>query len=330
MTSTLTKETSRPADTARRGKEKPEVRIGLGLKARLRRDKSMILMTLPAILLLALFAYVPIMGNVVAFQDYSPFVGIANSPWVGLDNFARVLSDGNFWVAVRNTLVITAFQLIFFFPIPIALAILLNSLVSPALRATIQAVVYLPHFFSWVLVVAVFQQILGGAGLLNQQLLANGWQGLDIMTNPDTFLFLITSQSIWKDAGWGMIVFLAALNAIDPSQYEAAAVDGANRWSRMWHVTLPGLRPVIILLLILRLGDSLSVGFEQLILQRDAVGAGASEVLDTFVYFTGVQNGDWSYAAAAGLIKGVVSLTLILGANKVAHLFGEAGVYSKS
>lgn len=314
----------------RRGKPKPQVRAGLGLKARFRRDKSMIFMTLPAVLLLALFAYVPIMGNIVAFQDYSPFVGITNSPWVGLDNFARVLSDASFWVAVKNTLVITAFQLIFFFPIPIALAILLNSLVRPALRATIQAIVYLPHFFSWVLVVAVFQQILGGAGLLNQQLLANGWQGLEIMTNPDTFLFLITSQSIWKDAGWGMIVFLAALNAIDPSQYEAAAVDGANRWSRMWHITLPGLRPVIILLLILRLGDSLSVGFEQLILQRDAVGAGASEVLDTFVYFTGVQNGDWSYAAAAGLIKGLVSLALILGANKIAHLFGEAGVYSKS
>lgn len=314
----------------KRTKVKPEVRTGLGIKARFRRDKSLIFMTLPAVVLLAVFAYIPILGNVVAFQDYSPFVGIPDSPWVGFDNFARVLTDANFWLAVKNTLVITAFQLFFFFPIPIFLAILLNSLVNPAVRATIQAIVYLPHFFSWVLVVAVFQQILGGAGLLNQQLLANDWQGLDIMTNPDTFLFLITSQSIWKDAGWGMIVFLAALNAIDTSQYEAAAVDGAGRWKRMWHITLPGLRPVIILLLILRLGDSLSVGFEQLILQRDAVGSAASEVLDTFVYYTGVQNGDWSYAAAAGLLKGLVSLALILGANKVAHLFGEAGVYSKS
>lgn len=330
MTALLTKDAAVAPETMASGGARQTIRPGLGLKARFRRDKSMIFMALPAVVLLAVFAYVPIMGNIVAFQDYSPYVGIANSPWVGFDNFARVLSDPNFWLAVKNTLVITAFQLFFFFPIPIVLAILLNSLVNPALRATIQAIVYLPHFFSWVLVVAVFQQILGGAGLLNQQLLANGWQGVDIMTNPDTFLFLITSQSIWKDAGWGMIVFLAALNAIDPSQYEAAAVDGANRWSRMWHVTLPGLRPVIILLLILRLGDSLSVGFEQLILQRDAVGPGASEVLDTFVYFTGVQNGDWSYAAAAGLLKGVVSLVLILGANKIAHLFGEAGVYSKS
>ncbi|WP_286399823.1 ABC transporter permease [Pseudarthrobacter defluvii] len=299
------------------------------LKLRFARDRSLVFMVLPAVVLLGIFAYVPMLGNVVAFQDYSPYIGIPDSPWVGLENFARVFADGDFWLAVKNTLTITAFQLLFFFPIPIALALLLNSLVNPGLRAVIQSVVYLPHFFSWVLVVSVFQQIFGGAGLLNQALRANGWQPVDIMTNPDTFLFLLTSQAVWKDAGWGIIVFLAALSAIDPAQYEAAAVDGAGRWKRMWHVTLPGLRSVIVLLLILRLGDSLTVGFEQMILQRDAVGAQASEVLDTFVYFTGVQNGDWSYAAAAGLVKGVVSLALILAANKIAHVFGESGVYSK-
>ncbi|WP_461168911.1 ABC transporter permease [Arthrobacter sp. Z1-15] len=315
---------------ARPGTGQPQVRRKLSLRTRLRRDRSVLLMTLPAVALLVVFAYVPILGNVVAFKDYSPFIGIADSPWVGLQNFTRVFTDPSFYLAVQNTLVITGFQLVFFFPVPIALALLLNSLVRPGVRATIQAIVYLPHFFSWVLVVSVFQQIFGGAGLLNQLLASRGWGGMDIMTNPDTFLFLITSQSIWKDAGWGIIVFLAALNAIDPAQYEAAAVDGANRRQRLWHVTLPGLRPVIILLLILRLGDALSVGFEQLILQRAAVGAGASEVLDTFVYYTGVQNGDWSYAAAAGLIKGLVSLGLILGANKIAHLMGENGVYSKS
>ncbi len=298
-------------------------------RLRFKRDRSLVLMALPAVILLGVFAYVPMLGNVVAFQDYSPYVGIPSSPFVGFENFTRVLADPDFWHAVRNTLVITAFQLVFFFPIPIALAMLLNSLVSPRLRSAVQAVVYLPHFFSWVLVVSVFQQIFGGAGLLNQSLRANGWQAMDIMTNPDTFLFLLTSQAIWKDAGWGIIVFLAALSAIDPAQYEAAAVDGAGRWKRMWHITLPGLRSVIVLLLILRLGDSLTVGFEQMILQRDAVGADASEVLDTFVYYTGVQNGDWSYGAAAGLIKGLVSLALILAANKIAHIFGESGVYSK-
>ncbi|WP_432534765.1 ABC transporter permease [Kineococcus arenarius] len=301
----------------------------MGHLARLRRDRSLLIMCLPMLVLLVVFAYIPIAGNVVAWQNYSPFVGIRNSPFVGWSNFERVFADPSFWDAVRNTLTITAFQLVFFFPVPIALALLLNSVLNTRVRVAVQSIVYLPHFFSWVLVVSIFQQILGGAGLLNRLLAAAGFDGVDVITDPDAFLFLITSQAIWKDAGWGIIVFLAALAAVNPSLYEAAAVDGANRWRRMWHITLPALRPVIVLLLILRLGDSLTVGFEQLILQRDAVGAGVAEVLDTFVYYRGVRNGDWSYAAAAGLVKGLVSMLLVLAANKVAHVFGEQGVYSR-
>lgn len=299
------------------------------LWARLRQDRSLLLMSLPVVVLLIVFAYIPMLGNVVAFQEYSPYVGIPGSPFVGFDNFARLLQDPAFWHALTNTLTITAFQLVFFFPLPILLAILLNSLMQPWLRTLIQGIVFLPHFFSWVIIVTVFQQILGGAGLISQHLRDIGAEPLNIMTNPDTFVILLTSQTIWRDAGWGIVVFLAALASIDPSQYEAAAVDGASGWRRMWHITLPALRPVIILLLILRLGDALSVGFEQLILQRDAVGAQAAEVLDTFVYYSGVVSGDFSYGAAAGLLKGIISLILVLAANKVAHMFGEAGVYKK-
>jgi len=294
------------------------------------RDRSLIVMTLPAIILLAVFAYLPMIGNVIAWQDYSPYIGIRDSPFVAWDNFVRVLSSPAFLHAVENTLVITAFQLLFFFPIPIILALLLNSVITPSIRTTIQSIVYLPHFFSWVLVITVFQQMFGGAGLVNQMLAQNGISGFDWMTNPDTFLLLITSQSIWKDAGWGIIIFLAALSTVDPSLYEASVVDGANRWRRMWHISLPALRPVVILLLILRLGDALTVGFEQLILQRDAVGAEVSEVIDTYVYYQGVINGDWSFATAAGLMKGVISLLLVLGANKLAHMMGEAGVYQRA
>ncbi|CAM5232354.1 Sugar ABC transporter permease OS=Streptomyces tendae OX=1932 GN=GUR47_38000 PE=3 SV=1 [Streptomyces tendae] len=197
------------------------------------------------------------------------------------------------------------------------------------MRAISQAILYLPHFFSWVLVIAVFQQLLGGAGLLSQLLRDHGYDGLSVMTDPDTFKFLVTAQSVWKDAGWGIIVFLAALASVSPDLYEAAAMDGANRWRRMWHVTLPALRPVIALLLVLRVGDALTVGFEQILLQRDAVGPGAAEVLDTFVWWNGVRNQDFGYAAAAGLVKGVISLGLVLVANKVAHLMGEQGVYKK-
>jgi putative aldouronate transport system permease protein len=296
----------------------------------LRQDWQLLLMTVPALGLLLVFHYIPTLGNIIAFQDYSPYRGIWDSPFVGFDNFYWLLTDPAFWDATLNTLTITAFQLVFYFPVPIALAILLDSVLSPRIRMLLQTVVYMPHFFSWVLVITLFQQIIGGAGLISQMLRQHGYEGLDIMTNPDTFLLLVTAEVVWKDAGWGMIVFLAALAAIDQNLYEAAAVDGASRWRRLWHITLPGLRPVIVLLLILRLGDALNVGFEQFFLQRDAVGQQAAEVLDTFIYWQTLAVGEWSYGAAAGLVKGVVGLVLILVANKVAHMLGENGIYRRT
>ena len=303
---------------------------GANWRQRFRRDWPLLLMVLPVVVLLGVFHYFPTLGNVIAFQDYSPYAGIRDSEFIGFANFSRMFSEPAFWQAAANTLSITAVQLVFFFPIPIALALLLNSVLSVRLRTLIQGVVYLPHFFSWVLVVSLFQQMIGGAGLLAQTLRANGYEAIDLMTKPDTFILLVTAQSIWKDAGWGMIVFLAALSTINSALYEAAAADGANRRRRLWHITLPGLRPVIVLLLILRLGDALSVGFEQFILQRSAVGGNAAEVLDTYVYYQGLLVGDFGYGAAAGLFKGVVGLVLVLVANRFAHMVGEQGVYSRS
>ncbi|WP_107046767.1 sugar ABC transporter permease [Streptomyces albus] len=297
---------------------------------RLRRDRSLLLMTLPAVGLLALFVYVPLIWTTVAFKDYDPYLsGLWDSPWTGWENFSLLLSDSRFWDAGVNTLAITFLQLTLFFPVPIALALLLNSLLSERVRAVVQSVLYLPHFFSWVLVITVFQQMLGGAGLISQLLRARGYEGFDLMTDPGVFKFLVTAQLVWKDAGWGVIVFLAALSAVNQDLYEAAAADGAGRWRRMWHVTLPALRPVIALLLVLRVGDALTVGFEQILLQRDAVGPGASEVFDTYVWWVGIANGDYGVAAAGGLIKGVFSVVLVLLANKVAHLLGEQGVYRR-
>jgi putative aldouronate transport system permease protein len=220
-------------------------------------------------------------------------------------------------------------QLVLFFPIPIALAVLLNSVLSERLRNFVQSVVYLPHFFSWVLAITIFQQMLGGAGVLNQFLRGHDIGPWDIMTNPNTFALLVTSQAIWKEAGWSIVVFLAALAAINTDMYEAAAVDGAGRWRRMWHITLPGLRGVIVLMLVLRLGNALSVGFEQFLVQRDAVGHDAADVLDTFSFYYGIATGNYSYGAAAGLFKSVISLLLIWGANKLAHVFGEDGLYRR-
>ncbi|WP_327339980.1 MULTISPECIES: ABC transporter permease [unclassified Streptomyces] len=303
---------------------------GITWRQRLRRDRTLVLMTLPAIALLLIFNYIPLLGNIVAFQDYDVYdLGITGSPFVGFDNFTRIFEDYRFWEVLINTLVIFVTQLVLFFPIPIAVALLLNTIMSARVRAWVQAVVYLPHFFSWVLVVTVFQQMFGGAGLVAQWLRDHGHEGFDLMTNPGFFKFLVSAQAVWKDAGWGVIVFLAALAAVNTDLYEAAAVDGAGRWRRMWHVTLPALRPVIALLLVLRVGSALNLDFEQILLQRDQVGAGASEILDTYIWWTGIKTGDFGYAAAAGIFKGLFSVAMVLGANKVAHMLGEQGVYSK-
>ncbi|TDD69932.1 sugar ABC transporter permease [Jiangella aurantiaca] len=281
----------------------------------------------PAVAYFAVFHYGALFGYAIAFQDYVPFLGVGGSTWVGFDNFAQLVEDPAVWSAVVNTLQISGLQLVFFFPAPIALAIFLHSLTYGTVRRFVQSVVYLPHFISWVIVVALFQQMLGGAGLLNTWLADNGWHAIDIIGNPSAFQPLMVVQIIWKDCGWGTIIFLAALYQVNEQLYEASAIDGAGYWRRLWHVTLPGLRPIILLLFILKLGDILSVGFEQMFLQRDAFGPEVAEVLDTFVYYTGVAGGDWGYATAVGLVKGVLGAVLVFAANKVAHRIGEEGIY---
>jgi putative aldouronate transport system permease protein len=295
---------------------------------RWRRDRTLFFLALPGALYFVLFFYVPLLGNVIAFQDYTPFLGF-DSPFVGLENFSAMLSDSTFWRAVLRTLEITLLQLVLYFPAPLALALLLHSMLGNRLKRFVQTIVYLPHFMSWVIVVAMFQQVFGGAGSLNMFLRQNDVGVLNIMNNPDTFSLLVTAEVIWKDTGWGTIMFLAALVAVDQNLYEAAAVDGGGKWRRLWHVTLPGIRPILIMLFILRLGDILSVGFEQILLQRKFVGANASEVIDTYVYYNGIIDGNWGASTAAGLMKGIVGAALMIAANKLAHRLGEQGVYRR-
>ncbi|MEE4545694.1 ABC transporter permease subunit [Streptomyces sp. V4-01] len=282
---------------------------------------------LPGVAYFLLFHYGALAGNVIAFKDYVPFDGLWASQWVGPANFQAVLRDSAFWHAVVNTLWIALLQLVFYFPVPIALAMLLHSLTRDSVRRFVQSVAYLPHFLSWVIVVAVFQQVLGETGLLNHALGDAHLHTLDVIGNPAAFKPLVVAQVIWKDCGWGTIIFLAALAQVDEQSYEAAAIDGAGPWRRFWHVTLPAIRPIVVLLLIMRLGDILSVGFEQMLLQRDSVGPEAAEIIDTLVWQRGLVQGDYGYAAAAGLFKGVVGALLVFAANKVAHRLGEQGVY---
>jgi putative aldouronate transport system permease protein len=297
------------------------------LRARVWRERWMYLLLLPGLLYVVLFRYAPLVGNVIAFQDYSPYLGFADSAWVGLRNFADLLTSPAVGTALANTLVISGLQLVLFFPAPIALALLLNSLMTESVKRAIQSVIYLPHFIGWVIVVSIWQQVLGGDGFLNQLLRYHGMHTVSIMANPDLFKPLMVLQDIWKEVGWGTIIFLAALTAIDLSLYESAAMDGAGPWRRLRHVSLPGIRGVVVLLLILRLGSLLTVGFEQILLQEPNVGAQTGQVLDTFVYFQGVVAGDWGLSAAVGLVKGAVGTLLVVGANWAVRRLGEEGVF---
>lgn len=325
MTS-LAEPASRAGTPGRTAERRPPPPGRLSLGRRLLKERWTYLFLLPGLVYFLVFHYVPLMGNVVAFQDFSPYLGIPGSPWVGLENFRTIATDSEVLRALVNTLVIAFLQIVFAFPAPIILALVLNSLLSEKVKRVIQTIAYLPHFISWVVVVSIWQKIFGGAGLVADLLNRVGVEGVNIMSNPDTFKILVTSQVIWKDVGWGTIIFFAAIVAIPAERYESAVVDGASSWQCIRHITLPGMMPVISMLLILNVGTALTVGFEQMLLQQPAVGADAAQVLDTFVYFRGIAGGDWGVATAAGLIKGVIATILVLSANRIAKRLGGEGV----
>jgi putative aldouronate transport system permease protein len=317
-----------PARTLGRVRVETRVPAKASVWQQIWRDRIMLLLILPGVLFFILFRYLPLLGNIIAFEDYLPFLGFQDSPFVGFANFQSMLADSAFWQATANTVIIAVLQIVFYFPMPIILAMMLQGIISTKIRRIIQSVVYLPHFISWVIVVALWQQVLGGSGIFVHTLRDIGLPAVNVMTEPGFYKELVTSQLVWKETGYATIIFLAALLNIDSSLYEAAVVDGAGRWQRLWNVTLPGIMGVIVLLLILRLGLILSVGFEQMLLQRNAVGPAAGEVLDTYVYFKGIVGGQWGITAAAGLIKGIIGTGLVIAANKFAHRMGQEGVYN--
>lgn len=292
------------------------------------RKRYAYLLVLPGLIYFIVFRYVPMLGTVIAFQDYSPFLGFAGSEWVGLQHFATIFEDDEVVRVLWNTLALSFLQIAFAFPAPIILALMLNEVRSGLYKRLIQSVVYLPHFLSWVIVVGVFTIFLRGSGLVNTFLqLEFGVGPIDFLTNPDFFRPLIVLQVIWKEAGWGTIIFLAALSGINPSLYEAAVMDGAGRWRQLWHITLPGIRGTIVILLILRLGNVLDSGFEQIFLMLNSFNMDIGNVLDTFVYFKGIHQSDYSFATAVGLFKGLIGLILVMAANRMAKKFGEEGIY---
>ena len=280
----------------------------------------------PGLLYFVIYVYWPMWGNLIAFQDFSPFRGFSGSPWVGLKHFQALFTDPDIPRVLVNTLVLSGLQIILAFPVPIVLALLLNEVRSEIYKRTIQSIIYLPHFISWVVIVGIWYQMFGSRGLMNQVLGEFGVEPISFLTDPFWFRLNFVAQNIWKSSGWGTIIFLAALTSIDQEQYEAAAIDGASRWQRMRFITLPGIRPVILIVLIIQLGNVLNLGFEHIFLLLNPVTEPYAQVLDTFVYTRGIQRGNFSFATAVGLAKGVVGMGMVMTANWLAKRFGDGGI----
>ena len=313
------------ADGSKDRRKKGKVRA---LISDLIRDKYLYLLVLPGVLYFIVFKYIPMWGIIIAFQEYSPYLGVLKSEWVGLEHFIRFFSNPDFLILFRNTMMISLLNLVFFFPLPIILSLLLNELSSKVYKRTLQSIVYLPHFLSWVIIAGIsFLLLSESQGIINMLLERVGLSKYDFLTNPDTFWGLLVFQNIWKETGWGTIIILAAITAVDPRLYEAARIDGANRWRQTWHITLPAIRSVILILLILRLGHIMDVGFEQVFLMSNGAVAEVADVFETYVYRNGIQNGQFSYTTAVGLFKSVVGLLLVVIANQLVKKLGEEGVY---
>ncbi|MFC0472509.1 ABC transporter permease [Halalkalibacter kiskunsagensis] len=285
------------------------------------------LLMLPGILYFLVFRYAPMWGLIIAFQDYNPFAGIMGSEWVGFAHFIDLFTYEYFYTLLRNTLVINFMNLILYFPIPIILALMLNEIRHDVFKRVNQSIVYLPHFLSWVVVAGLtFFMLSTDVGAINKIINSLTGSTVSFLSNDKLFWIIVTVQSIWKDAGWGTIIFLAAIAGVNPSLYEAAVMDGANRWRQIWHITIPAIRNVIVILLILRMGNMMDVGFEQILLMLNPLVMNVGDVFDTYAFMQGILRGDTSIGVAVGMFKGVVGLIMILGANWLSKRFGNEGI----
>jgi putative aldouronate transport system permease protein len=298
------------------------------LMRQIKKNKWIYLMILPGILYFIIYKYIPMYGLVIAFQDYKPYLGIMGSEWVGLEHFRRLFSEPDFWNIFSNTLILFVLNLVLFFPIPIILALMLNEVRLMAFKRTVQTLIYIPHFMSWVIIVSIgYVMLTLDGGIINGMLVALGFEKINFLLNPDWFRPTYITQVIWREAGWGTIIYLAAMASIDPQLYEAARMDGANRFQQMWHITLPSIKGVIIILLILKIGDVLELGFEHVYLLLNAANREVAEIFDTYVYTAGLKQGQFSYSTAVGFFKGIVGLILVMFANWLAKKNGQEGIY---
>jgi putative aldouronate transport system permease protein len=279
------------------------------------------------VIYLFVFEFVPFYGLTIAFKDFQVFKGIWASPWVGFDNFAYIFSSEKFPELLKNTILIHVYRLFFGFPVPILFALLLNEVRHMVFKRTVQTLTYFPHFLSWVIFGGVVINIIGPSGVVNLFMRNLGLEPIQFLTSTDLFRPVLVVTGILKEFGWHSIIYLAALSGIDPTLYEAAKVDGAKKLRQIWHVTLPGIRPMIILLLIINIGHIMNSGFDQIFNLYNPMVYKVADIIDTYVYRVGLQQGDYEVATAIGLFKGVVGMVLVIIANFLSRKLGGKSLW---
>jgi len=294
----------------------------------IRKDWDLYVALIPGLAFILLFKYTPMYGIVIAFKDFNIFEGMAASPWVGLRHFEKLLVNENFWQVFQNTLIISVYKIVFLFPLPIIVAILLNELRHMIFKRSIQTIIYLPHFLSWVIVSGLFIDILStNGGIVNRMIVALGGEPIRFFLDSDIFRSVLISSAGWKEVGWSTIVYLAALTSIDPQLYEAAKIDGASKWQQVLHITLPGLVPIILLMFILRLGNILEAGTEQILVMYNPSVYNVSDVIGTYVYRIGLGDQDYSFSTAVGLFDSVIAFVLIISGNALSRKYLQRGIW---
>ena len=284
----------------------------------IRAEWQLYLLLAPTIIWFIVFLYVPMYGLQIAFKDYSIFKGVAASPWVGLEHFYTLFESEQFMRAIKNTLILSGYNLLFGFPMPIILALGFNEFTKAFFKRTAQTVGYLPHFISTVIIAGIVMSVFSpSVGVVNLLLVQMGFDSVYFLVQPEWFRPIFIGTGIWQEAGFTSIVFLAAIAGVNPSLYESALVDGANRWQMMWRITLPSILPTIIIMLIIRIGNILEVGFELIILLYQPSTYETADVISTYVYRQGLQNAQYDLAAAAGFFNAVVAFVLVLTANTI-------------
>ena len=289
--------------------------------------KLIYLLTVPGALFYIIFAYSPMYGIQLAFKEYVANLGIIGSPWTGLDNFRYVAVDEGFLLSLKNTLIISFMRICLDFPIPIIMAIFFNELRSKKYKSILQTVYTFPHFLSWVIVSGIMINLLGNSGVVNNILNVMGFPKANLLMNKSIFRYLLVYSASWKESGWSMIIYLAAISGIDSTLYEAATVDGANRFHKMIHITWPGIREMVIVMLILAVGNAMNAGFDQILNMYNPAVYSASDILDTYIYRMTFEKGmPFEVSTVIGLFKGITNSVLLLGANYFAKLLGGRGL----